>query len=279
MVEFRLPLKDRVVKGERIDFSKGAAKTLTLFVYRFNPELPHNPRLDEICIDRKKAGSMVLDTLMYIKGYVVPDLAFRRSCREGVCGSCAMNIDGQNKLACIEPLKDRKSLTIYPLPHQPVLKDLVPDLTHAYAQYASLEPWMKAEPMKEEALQEEENNKDLNVEKREQRQMPEQRALLDGLWECVLCFCCSTSCPSYWWNGDQYLGPATLLQAARWVEDSRDTHEAERMQRLEGPFSLYRCHTILNCTQACPKGLNPASAIQKLKNKCVAESLKPVKTS
>ncbi|OYY03324.1 MAG: succinate dehydrogenase iron-sulfur subunit, partial [Acidocella sp. 35-58-6] len=179
-------------------------------------------------------------------------LTFRRSCREGICGSCAMNIDGTNTLACLKPIDDVKgAVAINPLPHMPVVKDLVPDLTQAYAQYRSIEPWLQSEtaaPPDGERLQ-----------------SKEERAELDGLWECIMCFCCTTSCPSYWWNGDRYLGPAVLMAAYRWIADSRDEHTGQRLDALEDPFKLYRCHTIMNCTQTCPKGLNPAKAIGKVK--------------
>ncbi len=243
-------------KGKVLDHaSLSASDTLTVFVYRFQPGVDKEPSLDKICLDRSDVGPMVLDVLMHIKGHIDPSLTFRRSCREGVCGSCAMNINGENKLACIDPVGTRKTLTIYPLPHQPVIKDLVPDLSHAFKQYAELKPWMQ---------------RTTYPEGKEVTQSPEAREKLDGLWECVLCFCCSTSCPSYWWNGDQYLGPAALLQAARWIHDSRDEAERKRLDHVEGPFSLYRCHTILNCAKACPKGLNPAKAIAGIKKQLAA---------
>ncbi|MBL8672291.1 MAG: succinate dehydrogenase iron-sulfur subunit, partial [Alphaproteobacteria bacterium] len=194
--------------------------------------------------------------IIKIKNTVDPTLTFRRSCREGVCGSCAMNIDGTNTLACLKDLKDIKGdVKIYPLPHMPVVKDLVPDLSQAYAQLASVEPWLKSDALPPE---------------RERLQSPEEREKLDGLWECVLCFSCSTSCPSYWWNGDRYLGPAVLLQAYRWIADSRDEATGERLDALEDPFRLYRCHTIMNCTKTCPKSLNPAKAIAEIKKLMVA---------
>jgi succinate dehydrogenase / fumarate reductase iron-sulfur subunit len=198
---------------------------------------------------------MVLDALIKIKNEIDTTLTFRRSCREGICGSCAMNIDGTNTLACLHACGDVKGdVKIYPLPHLPVVKDLVPDLTHFYAQYASIEPWLKTEtpPPTRERLQSEED-----------------RAKLDGLYECILCACCSTSCPSYWWNGDRYLGPAILMAAYRWLVDSRDEATGERLDQLEDPFKLYRCHTILNCSRTCPKGLNPAKAIAETKKMLV----------
>jgi succinate dehydrogenase / fumarate reductase iron-sulfur subunit len=195
---------------------------------------------------------MVLDALIKIKGEVDSSLTFRRSCREGICGSCAMNIDGTNTLACTKAIEDVKGdVKIYPLPHMPVIKDLVPDLTHFYAQLESVSPWLQT-------TKEAPGNK-------ERLQSPEDRAKLDGLYECILCACCSTSCPSYWWNGDKYLGPAVLLQAYRWIIDSRDEFTGERLDDLEDPFKLYRCHTIMNCAKTCPKGLNPAKAISNIK--------------
>jgi len=194
---------------------------------------------------------MILDAIIYIKNNIDSTLTFRRSCREGICGSCAMNIDGTNTLACLKAIEDVKGdVKIYPLPHMPVVKDLVPDLKHIYAQLASIKPWLQTQSP---------------APSRERLQSPEDRAKLDGLYECILCFCCSTSCPSYWWNGDRYLGPSILLQAYRWIVDSRDEMTGERLDMLEDPFRLYRCHTIMNCTKACPKGLNPAKAIAEIK--------------
>jgi succinate dehydrogenase / fumarate reductase iron-sulfur subunit len=167
-----------------------------------------------------------------------------------------MNIDGTNTLACLKAIEDVKGeVKIYPLPHMEVVKDLVPDLNRIYAQYRMIEPWLKSDSPP--------------PPDRERRQSVEERAKLDGLWECILCFCCSTSCPSYWWNGDRYLGPAILLQAYRWLADSRDEHTGERLDALEDPFRLYRCHTIMNCTRTCPKGLNPAKAIGEIKQMMV----------
>ena len=223
----------------------------TFAVYRWNPDIGENPRLDSYEVDQDDCGPMVLDALLWIKNKVDSTLTLRRSCREGVCGSCAMNIDGTNTLACTKFLADIKDpAKVYPLPHLPVVKDLVPDLNHLYAQYASIEPWLKA---------------DSTAPTRERLQSPEEREQLDGLWECILCFSCSTSCPSYWWNGDRYLGPAILLQAYRWIADSRDEATGKRLDALEDPFRLYRCHTIMNCTKTCPKGLNPAKAIAEIK--------------
>jgi len=228
-------------------------------VYRWNSEDGENPRLDTYWVDLKTCRPMVLDGLIKIKNEIDSTLTFRRSCGEGVCGSCAMNIDGSNTLACLKAIEDiRGPVTIYPLPHLYVVKDLVPDLTDFYAQLQSVEPWLKtATPSPP----------------KERLQSKQDREKLDGLYECILCACCSTACPSYWWASDRFLGPATLLQAYRWVIDSRDEATGERLDNLEDPFRLYRCHTILNCTKACPKGLNPAKAIAELKKLMVKRRL------
>jgi succinate dehydrogenase / fumarate reductase iron-sulfur subunit len=257
MVELALPKNSRVQKGRHYPAPAGA-KTLKSFrIYRYDPEGTGNPRWDTYDVDVAACGPMVLDVLIHIKNSMDPTLTFRRSCREGVCGSCAMNIGGRNTLACIHGHEDAHGSTcqISPLPHMPVVKDLVPDLTHFYAQYASIEPWLKTTTPEPQT---------------EWSQSPEDREKLDGLYECILCACCSTSCPSYWWNGDRYLGPATLLHAYRWLIDSRDEATGERLDALEDPFKLYRCHTIMNCAQVCPKGLNPAKAIGEVK-KMMAE--------
>ena len=251
MVEFALPKNSKVEEGKTFKAKEGAKNVKTFKVYRWNPDDEANPRVDSYEIDLDSCGPMVLDALIKIKNEVDSTLTFRRSCREGVCGSCAMNVDGTNTLACIKPIEDIKGdANVYPLPHLPVVKDLVPDLNTVYAQYASIEPWLKTESPEPTG---------------ERLQSPEERKQLDGLWECILCFCCSTSCPSYWWNGERFLGPAVLLQAYRWIADSRDEHTGERLDNLEDPFRLYRCHTIMNCTRTCPKGLNPAKAIGEIK--------------
>ncbi len=255
MAEFTLPANSKVGKGITHAAPEGAKRTRKFKVYRWNPEDEDNPSTDVYEIDLDDCGPMVLDALIKIKNEVDATLTFRRSCREGVCGSCAMNIDGTNTLACTKYIDEVKGeVAVYPLPHLPVVKDLVADLTTLYAQYASIEPWIKTDtpPPDGERLQSE-----------------DERAELDGLWECILCFCCSTACPSYWWNGDRYLGPAILLQAHRWIADSRDENTGERLDALEDPFRLYRCHTIMNCTNTCPKGLNPAKAIGEIKQRLV----------
>jgi succinate dehydrogenase / fumarate reductase iron-sulfur subunit len=256
MVELALPRNSKVKQGRRHDAAAGAKRRKMFKIYRWSPDDDQNPQLDEYVIDLDKCGPMVLDALIHIKNEVDSTLTFRRSCREGICGSCAMNIAGTNTLACTKPISDMKAdVEIYPLPHMEVVKDLVPDLSQVYAQYASIQPWLQAQSP---------------APARERLQSPEDREKLDGLYECILCFCCSTSCPSYWWNGDRYLGPAILLQAYRWIADSRDEMTGERLDNLDDPFRLYRCHTIMNCTKTCPKGLNPAKAIGEIKQLMVA---------
>ena len=251
MVEFSLPANSKVQGGKVHPKPEGATRLKTFKVYRYNPDSGENPRLDTFYVDLDKCGPMMLDALLVMKNEVDPTLTFRRSCREGVCGSCAFNIDGTNTLACTKPILDVDGdITIYPLPHMPVIKDLVADLNVPYAQYKSIKPWLQA---------------DTPPPPGERLQSPEERAKLDGLWECILCFCCQTSCPSYWWNGDRYLGPAVLLQSYRWIADSRDEATGDRLDDLSDSFRLYRCHTIMNCTNTCPKGLNPAKAIGEIK--------------
>jgi succinate dehydrogenase / fumarate reductase iron-sulfur subunit len=257
MAEFRLPRDSRVGKGRHFPAAAGSRKTKRFRIYRWNPDDGSNPRVDTYEIDLEDCGPMVLDAVIKIKNEIDPTLTFRRSCREGICGSCAMNIDGVNTLACTTPIEDiGGDIRIYPLPHLPVVKDLVPDMTHFYAQYASIRPWIRTQST--------------TPPDRERLQSKEDREQLDGLYECILCACCSTSCPSYWWNGDRYLGPAILLQAYRWLADSRDEETGERLDELEDPFRLYRCHTIMNCTRTCPKGLNPAKAIAEIKKMLMA---------
>ncbi|KAL9103365.1 MAG: hypothetical protein Q9163_001577 [Psora crenata] len=228
------------------------AKTKTFHIYRWSPENPtEKPKMQTYTLDLNKTGPMVLDALIRIKNEVDPTLTFRRSCREGICGSCAMNIDGVNTLACRIPANTSQETRIYPLPHTYVVKDLVPDLTQFYKQYKSIKPYLQRE------------NK--SADGREIRQSPADRKKLDGLYECILCACCSTSCPSYWWNSEEYLGPAVLLASYRWLVDSRDEHKQERKEMLDNSMSLYRCHTILNCSRVCPKGLSPGKAIAELK--------------
>lgn len=261
MATFTLPKNSKVKEGTRHDNAKGADRRKTFKVYRYDPDKDENPRYDSYTIDLDKCGPMVLDAIIKIKDEIDSSLTFRRSCREGICGSCAMNIDGTNTLACLKPIEDVSGeIKITPLPHMEVVKDLVPDMNHFYAQLKSVEPWMKtksAAPQKER-LQTAEDANLLNGEDGH------------GPAGCILCACCSTACPSYWWNGDRFLGPAILLQAYRWIIDSRDEATGERLDQLEDPFRLYRCHTIMNCTKTCPKGLNPAKSIAEIKKLMVA---------
>lgn len=230
------------------------SKIKTFHIYRWNPDEPtQKPRMQTYTLDLNKTGPMMLDALIRIKNEVDPTLTFRRSCREGICGSCAMNIDGVNTLACLcrIPQDTKQETKIYPLPHTYVVKDIVPDMTYFYKQYKSIKPYLQRDTKA--------------VDGREYRQSKEDRKKLDGLYECILCACCSTSCPSYWWNAQEYLGPAILLQSYRWLADSRDEKKAARKAALDNSMSLYRCHTILNCSRTCPKGLNPALAIAEIK--------------
>ena len=256
MVELALPKNSRIGNGKHWPAAQGATKTRAFRVYRYDPEAGGNPRWDTYEVAEDACGPMVLDALIYIKNTIDPTLTFRRSCREGVCGSCAMNIGGRNTLACTQGWEDvpGKDVQISPLPHQPVIKDLVPDLSMFFAQYAEIEPWLHT---------------DTPAPPKEWKQSPEDRSKLDGLYECILCACCSTSCPSYWWNSEKFMGPAALLHAYRWLIDSRDEATGERLDALEDPFKLYRCHTIMNCAQVCPKGLNPAKAIAEIKKMMV----------
>jgi succinate dehydrogenase / fumarate reductase iron-sulfur subunit len=264
MAELVLPKKSRVKKGRKFlakprPDGTQPARTKSFRVYRYDPDTGENPTVDTYQVDLDTCGPMVLDALIKIKNEIDPTLTFRRSCREGVCGSCAMNIGGANTLACTKAISDVSgSVPVYPLPHLPVVKDLVPDLTDFYAQYALIQPWLQtktAEPPTE------------------WKQSEEDRGKLDGLYECILCACCSTSCPSYWWNPERFLGPAALLQANRWIKDSRDEGTGERLDNLEDPFRLYRCHTIMNCANVCPKGLNPSKAIAEIKGMMVKRTV------
>ena len=260
MAQFTLPENSKVTQGKHFPLEGAAKRKKTLRVYRWDPDTGANPRLDTYEVDQDRCGQMVLDALIHIKNEIDPTLTFRRSCREGICGSCAMNIDGVNTLACTRAISDiGRAIRVYPLPHTPVVKDLVPDLSRFYVQYAGIKPWMQTRsPAPDEC---------------ERLQSKVDREKLDGLYECILCACCSTSCPSYWWNSDRYLGPAILLQAYRWIVDSRDENTGARLDELQDPYSLYRCHTIMNCTNTCPKGLNPAKAIAETKKLLAAKLL------
>jgi succinate dehydrogenase / fumarate reductase iron-sulfur subunit len=252
MAEFLLPKNSKISRKGRSYRAPEAKRIKRFRIYRWDPESGQNPRYDTFEVDLDHCGPMVLDALIKIKNEIDPTLTFRRSCREGICGSCSMNMNGRNGLACTTSMDELSGeVRVTPLPHMEVVKDLVPDFTHFYAQYASIRPWLQTvtpPPSGKERLQ-----------------SPAQREKLDGLYECILCACCSTACPSYWWNSDKFLGPAILLQAYRWLADSRDEMTGERLDQLEDPFRLYRCHTIMNCANVCPKGLNPAKAIAETK--------------
>jgi succinate dehydrogenase / fumarate reductase, iron-sulfur subunit len=259
MALISLPKNSRVVAGKTHPAPPSAERPRRFKVYRYDPEAGGNPRLDTFEIDLADTAPMVLDALIKIKTEIDSGLTFRRSCREGICGSCAMNINGRNTLACTKAIEDLDGdVRVYPLPHQNVIKDLVTDFEQFWAQYETIQPWLQTVSPPPE---------------RERRQAPEDRAKLDGLYECILCACCSTACPSYWWNSDKFLGPAALIQSYRWLADSRDESAGERLDDLEDPFRLYRCHTIMNCANTCPKGLNPAKAIAEIKKLMVERKL------
>jgi succinate dehydrogenase iron-sulfur subunit len=263
MAQFTLPKGSKPAKGkvwpvERTNGRK-PKRSKQFRIYRYDPEKNENPSIDIYTVDLESCGPMVLDALIKIKNEIDPTLTFRRSCREGVCGSCAMNIAGANTLACTKAIADMSgAITVFPLPAMSVVKDLVPDLTNFFAQYSSIAPYLQTRTPAPEG---------------EWKQSPAERAKLDGLYECILCACCSTACPSYWWNSERFLGPAALLQSYRWLADSRDEMKGERLDQLEDPFRLYRCHTILNCAQTCPKGLSPARAIGEIKQMMVKRTI------
>lgn len=229
-------------------------------IYRFNPEVDKKPYMQTFDIDVKEYNcNMVLDVLLIIKNKFDETLTLRRSCREGVCGSDGMNINGRNSLACTTHLSALKEpVTIRPLPGFPVIRDLVVDMTQFYEQYEKGKPFLQ---------------NDQPAPAKERLQSPADRAKLDGLYECILCACCSSSCPSYWWNPDKYMGPAALLQAYRFIADSRDTHTEERLANLTDPFSVFRCRGIMNCVDVCPKNLNPLKAINHIKEEMLEDSV------
>lgn len=292
MAEFFLPMNSKIINGKNHFSSEEVAKMVKpkkIIIYRYNPDQENNPRTDIYYIDLAKIGSMVLDALIYIKDHQDQTLAFRKSCREGICGSCSMNINGVNNLACIKSLQCIKGdLRIYPLPHLPVVKDLIGDLSQFYKNYASIKPWIRKKSAQQDCDQQvfTANNITTEVQEKEiesgssktqigeQLQSIEEHKKIEGSFECILCACCSTACPSYWWNGDKYLGPAALLQAYRWIVDSRDQESInERLDELDDSFKLYRCHTIMSCTNTCPKGLNPARAIAEIKKMILKRNL------
>lgn len=235
------------------------SRTLTLSIYRYNPEVDAKPYMKEYEISiPAKSDPMVLTLLERLKAEQDTSITYRRSCREGVCGSDGMNINGTNGLACITHVSDLKSdkIVIRPLSGFPVIRDLVVDMTQFYQQYERIEPYLQNDEV---------------APAKERLQSPEERSLLDGLYECILCACCTSSCPSYWWNPDKYVGPAGLLQARRFLADSRDKATQQRLDKLQDPFSVFRCRTIMNCTNVCPKGLNPAQAIAEIRRQMLNE--------
>ena len=235
------------------------ARTVQLKIYRYDPDKDSKPYMQDVSVELQDTDKMLLDVLQRIKADVDDSLALRRSCREGVCGSDAMNINGKNGLACLTNLNDLpQKIVLRPLPGLPVVRDLIVDMTHFFNQYHSIKPYLI---------------NDQPPPERERLQSPEAREEIDGVYECILCACCSTACPSFWWNPDKYVGPAGLLQAYRFIADSRDEATAERLDNLEDPYRLFRCHTIMNCTDVCPKGLNPAKAIGKIKEMLVRRTI------
>jgi succinate dehydrogenase / fumarate reductase iron-sulfur subunit len=236
-----------------------AQKEFRFSIYRYDPDKDQKPYMQKLSVLLHETDRMLLDALLKIKGTVDDSIAIRKSCREGVCGSDAMNINGKNGLACITNLKDLKEpIVLKPLPGLPVIRDLIVDMTQFFKQYDSIQPYLQnsTQPPEKERLQ-----------------SPEEREELDGLYECILCACCSTSCPSFWWNPDKFVGPAGLLQAYRFIADSRDEKSDERLDNLEDPYRLFRCHTIMNCVDVCPKGLNPTKAIGKIKELMVKRNV------
>merc|ERR1712166_1509688 len=238
-----------------------ATKIKDVDIYRYDPDAGGEPTIQKYEVDLNACGPMTLDLLLKIKNEQDSTLTLRRSCREGICGSCAMSINGRNTLACLDRIEDdSKAMKVFPLPHMFVVKDLVPDMSNFYDQYKSIGPWLQADAELTEV-----DTTGPAPYGNEHLQTPEDRAKLDGMYECILCACCSTSCPSYWWNADKYLGPAVLMQAFRWISDSRDGQIAKRLENLDDPFKVYRCHTIMNCTKTCPKHLNPGKAVAGIK--------------
>jgi succinate dehydrogenase / fumarate reductase iron-sulfur subunit len=234
-------------------------RTVRFSIYRYDPDKDTKPYMQELSVELQATDKMLLDALMRIKQSADDSVAFRRSCREGVCGSDAMNINGKNGLACITNLRDLKEpIVLKPLPGLPVIRDLIVDMTQFFKQYHSIKPYLI---------------NDTPPPEKERLQTPEERNELDGLYECILCACCSTSCPSFWWNPDKFVGPAGLLQAYRFIADSRDQATSARLDDLEDPYRLFRCHTIMNCVDVCPKGLNPTLAIGKIKDLMVRRAV------
>ncbi|MFA7504639.1 MAG: succinate dehydrogenase iron-sulfur subunit [Burkholderiaceae bacterium] len=248
-----------VVQAPAQASSTPGTRVVRFSIYRYDPDKDARPYMQDLEVELQPTDKMLLDALMRIKSDFDDSVAFRRSCREGVCGSDAMNINNKNGLACTTNLRDLKEpIVLRPLPGLPVIRDLIVDMTQFFDQYDSIKPYLI---------------NDTPPPEKERLQSPEQREELDGLYECILCACCTTACPSFWWNPDKYVGPAGLLQAYRFISDSRDMATSERLDNLEDPYRLFRCHTIMNCTDVCPKGLNPAKAIGKIKDLLVRRAI------
>ena len=236
-----------------------STQTVELNIYRYDPDIDEKPYMQNVRVSLDRGEKMVLDILMRIKSDVDDSLSFRRSCREGVCGSDGMNINGKNRLACITPNQEiTQPIELRPLPGLPVVRDLIVDLSLFWKQYHSVKPYLINDSVPPE---------------KERLQSPEQREQLNGLYECILCACCSTACPTFWWNPDKFVGPAGLLQAYRFIADSRDTAIAERLDNLNDAYRLFRCRTIMNCADVCPKGLSPAGAISNIRDLLVRRSV------
>ena len=248
-----------VVQAPAQASSSPKTRVVRFSIYRYDPDKDARPYMQDLEVELQPTDKMLLDALMRIKSDFDDSVAYRRSCREGVCGSDAMNINGKNGLACITNLRDLKEpIVLRPLPGLPVIRDLIVDMTQFFGQYDSIKPYLI---------------NDTPPPEKERLQSPEQREELNGLYECILCACCSTACPSFWWNPDKFVGPAGLLQAYRFISDSRDMATSERLDNLEDPYRLFRCHTIMNCTDVCPKGLNPSKAIGKIKDLMVRRAI------
>ncbi|MGB2815663.1 MAG: succinate dehydrogenase iron-sulfur subunit [Burkholderiaceae bacterium] len=247
------------VETRAVAGTAAGARTVRFEIYRYDPDKDARPYMQTLEVKLDPNDKMLLDALMRIKSDFDDSVSFRRSCREGVCGSDAMNINGKNGLACITNLRDLKEpIVLKPLPGLPVIRDLIVDMSQFFKQYHSIKPFLINDTPPPET---------------ERLQSPEEREELNGLYECILCACCSTSCPSFWWNPDKFVGPAGLLQAYRFIADSRDQATNERLDNLNDPYRLFRCHTIMNCVDVCPKGLNPTRAISKIRDMLVRRAV------
>jgi len=249
--------KQQAPAGSSVETSE--TRTVELQLYRYDPDQDKRPSMQKVNVERAHGDRMVLDLLMRIKADIDDTLSFRRSCREGICGSDGMNINGKNRLACVTGIDElRQPIVIRPLPGLPVIRDLVVDLTLFWKQYHSIKPYLI---------------NDTPPPEKERLQSPQERENLNGLYECILCACCSTACPTYWWNPDKFVGPAGLLQAYRFMADSRDTALGERLDNVNDAYRLFRCRTIMNCTDVCPKQLNPAATIGNIRTLLVQRTV------